>query len=167
MFVDVAVMAGVDITALCLDRAAAAAADRILIAATLGATGRTEAARAAIADGLALRVHGLVWSCKRARAPAAVWVDVLVRRAGNARARIVVARIPAAASPAAQAPIVQRERPTIRVAVLRRLRGSPRVSPATAKREARNDGPCCFKEYSTEWARDLSRRRLRTDDPKL
>src|SRR5215469_11983611 len=98
MFVDVAVVAGIDITALTLDRAAAAAGDRILVAAALGAARGVEASGPAVAVGLALRVHGLVWTCERARAPAAVGIDVLVRRSGNAGARVVVARIPGAAA---------------------------------------------------------------------
>src|SRR5215469_6001209 len=80
MLVDVAVMPSIDITALSLDRAAAAAGDCILVAAALGAAGGIEASRPAVTVGLALRVHGLVWTGERARAPAAVGIGVLVRR---------------------------------------------------------------------------------------
>src|SRR5262249_61887917 len=98
VFVDVAVRPGIDIPALSLHCAAAAAGDRILVAGALGAGGRIEASRPAVAVGLALRVHGLIWARESARAPAAVGIDVLVRRSGNPRARVVVARIPCAAA---------------------------------------------------------------------
>src|SRR5215469_15208878 len=79
MFVHVAVMSGVDITALSLDRSAAAAGDGILVATALGAARGIEASCPAVTVGLALRVHGLVWTGEGARAPAAVRIDVLVR----------------------------------------------------------------------------------------
>src|SRR6516164_7294604 len=98
MLVHVAVMASIDIAALGLDRATAAAGDGILIAGALGTGRGIKASCPAVAIGATLRVHRLVWTGEGARAPTAVGIDVLVGRSGYAGAGIVVAGIRRAAA---------------------------------------------------------------------
>src|SRR4029077_6637696 len=77
---------------------AAAAGDAVLIAGALGTRGRVETALAAVGIGAALRVDGLIRTGERARSPATVGIDVLVGRAGDPGAGIVVAGVRRAAA---------------------------------------------------------------------
>src|SRR5262245_34050543 len=92
LLVDVSVGTGVDVAAGALYHARAVAAGT-RHAGAFRTRARRERARGSSRIALALGVNGLIGTRNGARAPAAVRVAVLLRRAGDPRARVVPARV--------------------------------------------------------------------------